>query len=85
MVGAGCRATPVLEDQNLVPTVLYAPHTRQSGPKSVLDSLTCAEFARQEGEGHKTRRYLRVTYPESYITKYTTFTKKTEKSVEIGP
>ena len=26
------------------------------------------------GEGHKTRRCRRVTYPESYVTKYTTFT-----------
>jgi len=27
------------------------------------------------GEGHKTRRCRRVTYPESYITKYSTYTK----------
>jgi len=28
---------------------------------------------------HKTRRCRRVTYPESYITKYTTYTKKMSK------
>ena len=28
------------------------------------------------GEGHKMRRFQRVTYPESYITRYTTYTKK---------
>jgi len=27
------------------------------------------------GEGHTTRRCRRVTYPELYITKYTTYTK----------
>ena len=27
------------------------------------------------GEGHKTRGFRRVTYPEWYITKYTTYTK----------
>jgi len=28
-----------------------------------------------EEEGHKTRRCRRVTYPESYITKYAAYTK----------
>ena len=27
-------------------------------------------------KGHRTRRCRRITYPESYITKYTTYTKK---------
>ena len=31
------------------------------------------------GEGHKTRRCRRVTYPESYITKHTTYTKTSDK------
>ena len=30
---------------------------------------------RLRGEGHKTRRCRRVTYPESHITKYTRYTK----------
>ena len=42
--------------------------------------VICSKFRGQNhlmrlGEGHKTRRCRRVIYPESYITKYTTYTK----------
>ena len=35
------------------------------------------------GEGHKTRRCRRVTYPESYITKYTTYSKTNPETVSL--
>ena len=37
------------------------------------------------GEGQETRRCRRVTYPESYITKYTTYTKITIHFFLFGP
>ena len=36
----------------------------------------------ETGEGHRTRRCRRVTYPESYITKYTPYTRT--KSRDYG-
>jgi len=49
--------------------------TLKPRPDSGLDCLICAMFARQRmidsGEVHKTRRCRGVTYPESYITMYT--------------
>jgi len=46
-------------------------YIRQSGPDSELD-FRVKDLA---GDGHTIRRCRRVTFPESYITKYTTYTK----------
>ena len=43
---------------------------RERNPRTLTLNLH-----RLAGEGHTTRRCRRVTYPESYITKYTAYTK----------